>query len=58
MQEYLFGEQVEENQGEDACLLYAVQDSEFLRWLFLGEDFTCHAVTEQLDEGDNLGWVS
>lgn len=54
----MFGGQIEENHGEDASLLYAVGDAEFLRWLSLREDPACHAIMEQLDEGAKLKCVA
>lgn len=50
----MFRGQIEENHGEDASLLYAVGDAEFLRWLSLREHPACHAIMEQLDEGAKL----
>lgn len=36
MQEHLFGEQVEENHGEDVPLFYAVEAAEFMDEWFSG----------------------
>lgn len=52
MQDHLFREQFEENHGEEASLVCAdVFPSE-------KSNFTCHAILEQLNEGDKREWVS